>query len=315
MPHGGYGLGNDLVPWAKAYILSKELGARLLHPAWGNNPRGYWRYFQTSRADWQFYRVLCRCLPNYRFSEEDYNNIQEDDFVVASQKFIERSGLEKKSNYILSITGLWGCGLDSAYDFLISQLLNTRGTLKNLYEYGKSRTGSRLTIGIHIRRGDFLKEHNGNYLGSVNTAISMDWYLDICNKLRDSIGDEKIQFLLCSDGKKSELDSFIEETDAVFLSENDYSDISDLLTLSNADLLICSISTFSVWATRLSKVPYIWYGPNIVGDEAGRKSGGQNPYQNNRLCDESRCFPLGIGDRLPGELINYLNGQYELRTR
>ena len=34
LPHGGYGLGNDLVPWAKAYILSNELGARLLHPAW-----------------------------------------------------------------------------------------------------------------------------------------------------------------------------------------------------------------------------------------------------------------------------------------
>lgn len=36
-PHGGYGLGYELFVWAKGYILSPESGARLLHPAWGNN--------------------------------------------------------------------------------------------------------------------------------------------------------------------------------------------------------------------------------------------------------------------------------------
>jgi hypothetical protein len=306
LPHGGYGLGNDLVPWAKAYILSNELGARLLHPAWGNNPRGYGWYFRTNRFDWQFYRILCKCLPNYRFSEEDYENIGEDDFVAASRKFIELKGLEGKSNYIVRITGLWGRGFEPAYDFIISQLMNTRSTLGTLYAFGQLGNGSSLTVGIHIRRGDFFEEHDGDYLGAVNTAIAMDWYIELCRKLQSSFDVEKIQFLLCSDGKKSEFESFIAETNAVFLSEKNHSDISDLLLLSRADLLICSISTFSLWAAQLSKSPYIWYGPNIGDETVGGRSRRWGPDYDNGQCTDPRCFPLGTGDSLPRDLVNHL---------
>ena len=97
MPHGGYGLGNDLIPWAKGYILSGELGAKLLHPAWGNNPRQYWRYFGTSRWDWQWYRVLVRAFPRYVFSEEIYREAGENDFEKACKYFAEKHDLYSKN--------------------------------------------------------------------------------------------------------------------------------------------------------------------------------------------------------------------------
>ena len=48
----GAGLGNELIPWGKAYIASRVLGIPALHPAWGLNTRRYWEYFGTSRIDW-----------------------------------------------------------------------------------------------------------------------------------------------------------------------------------------------------------------------------------------------------------------------
>jgi len=62
------------------------------------------------------------------------------------------------------------------------------------------------------------------------------------------------------------------------------SDCSDLLALARADLMVCSVSSFSVWAAFLSGKPYLWYGPNlhahsegylsIWGHEAGQQREG-----------------------------------------
>ena len=59
----GYGLGNELIPWARAFIASELLGARLLPPAFGLNRRGYWRHFRTLPDDWIYHRALQKILP------------------------------------------------------------------------------------------------------------------------------------------------------------------------------------------------------------------------------------------------------------
>jgi hypothetical protein len=37
--HRGAELGNELFPWAKAFLAGQALGARVMHPAWGLNRR------------------------------------------------------------------------------------------------------------------------------------------------------------------------------------------------------------------------------------------------------------------------------------
>jgi hypothetical protein len=39
--------------------------------------------------------------------------------------------------------------------------------------------------------------------------------------------------------------------------------------MSQADLLVCSVSSYSVWAAALSSAPYIWFAPQMHRHEAG----------------------------------------------
>lgn len=107
-PHGGYGLGNELFVWGKGFVLSQALKAILLHPAWGNNPRRYHRYFRTSRFDYLCYRMLLRSATRYRFTEADYRRYGANDFVASTRAFIDQHDLRQKTHYIVEVTGFWG---------------------------------------------------------------------------------------------------------------------------------------------------------------------------------------------------------------
>jgi hypothetical protein len=68
----GYGLGNELLPWARAFLASQVLNARLLPPAFGMNRRAYWWHFHTAPDDWIYHRALEYLLPVVEFTESDY---------------------------------------------------------------------------------------------------------------------------------------------------------------------------------------------------------------------------------------------------
>ena len=68
----GHGLGNELVPWARAFLASQLLDARLVPPAFGLNRRGYWQHFGTGPDDWIYHRGMQLLLPVVEFNESDY---------------------------------------------------------------------------------------------------------------------------------------------------------------------------------------------------------------------------------------------------
>lgn len=266
MPHGGYGLGNDLIPWAKGYILASQLNAYLLHPAWGNNRRGYARYFRTGRFDWQGYRLLARSLPKLAFTEHDYRASGQNDFCKACALFINKNQLLNWRHYIVTITGLWGAfsGIKAARHFVMAQLLTTNYTQKNLIQLMRRLEPTKLTVGIHVRLGDFRTAASDQDLqGAVNTRLPMAWYRHICALLTAAVGEDRLQFLIASDGSRAEVRELLDEFPSIFSSELPNSDCSDLIALSEADLLICSLSTFSAWAAFISHAPYIWSSPNL----------------------------------------------------
>ena len=54
----------------------------------------------------------------------------------------------------------------------------------------------------------------------------------------------------------------------------------DLLALARADLLVCSISSFSAWAAFLSDAPYLWFAPQLTPQPDGLASiWGHEPLQ------------------------------------
>lgn len=261
----GSGLGNEMVVWGKAMIIAQALGARCLHPAWGLNPRGYNRYFYTSRFDVFIYFLLRKILPVVNFSESDYINFGGDSLFDAAARFADYHNLNKRRFFIITVSGMWG-GYDllaSARQPLLAKLLPTRNTATNLAELYSKLPPDKLTVGMHIRRGDFGRpEHDQSYQGKFNVPIKLSWYVEIAQSICTAFGDS-VSFIVISDAPLEELSEITQLPNVFTTKHQSMSDVSDLIALTNCDLLVCSISSYSLWAAFLSKGRYIWYKPQL----------------------------------------------------
>lgn len=282
----GAGLGNELVPWARSFLASQVLGARSLMPAFGLNGRRYWRHFGTPRYDWIQHRLLKAALPVVRFAEADYLEHGGGDVVTALRRFADANHLFERSAYVLATSGMWG-GLRhiaAAREYVAAQLYLSRFAAANLLRLRERLDPALPTVGIHVRMGDFAAAMEPeSYRGRFNVSLPLDWYRRVAESIHAQL-QGKVQFLIVSDAPPDKLTALTRGLPCVFSGDMPDSDCSDLLALADADLLVCSVSSFSVWAAFLSKRPYIWYGPNlhlhpdgfasIWGHEAGQQAAG-----------------------------------------
>ena len=259
------GLGNELIPLAKAYLASRELGIRMLPTAWGLNDRGYGVYFGSSHYDWVLLALLSHTLPTYTFREADYMATGEKDYDKAIRVYAERMGLHRKKNYVLMTDGLWGeyYAIRKAKPFILKTLYGTRYTTENLYEFQKRSAGAGMLVGVNVRMTDFaIPTPETDFRGLWNTRIPLGWYSNVCRNLRNALGDAA-RFVLVTDGTPEELRDFIDEFDPVTTFDYENAVVSNMLILANADALVCSISSYSQWAAFLSNTPYFWYRPHL----------------------------------------------------
>jgi hypothetical protein len=110
---------------------------------------------------------------------------------------------------------------------------------------------------VHVRLGDFLaadvaKVKSGTVEG---LRIPLNWYASVMGRLHEL--RPKMPIRIFSDGREQELAQLLTTPGSVIQREP--TDISDLLALSQARLLIGSNSTFSRWAAFLGNMPSIWF--------------------------------------------------------
>lgn len=270
----GAGLGNELVPWARAFLASQLLGARCLSPAFGLNQRRYGRHFGTPSYDWIQHRLLKAALPVVEFKEADYLQHGGGDVVSALQSFAKENNLFDRKAFVLSTSGMWGGmrHIEAARDFVASKLYLSRFAAANLLQISQRLDPNKPTIGIHVRLGDFgaaLEPHE--YKGRFNVSLPLDWYRRVASSIYEQL-EGNVQFLIVSDASPERLKDLCLGLPCVLSGDITDSDCSDMLALAGADLLVCSISSFSVWAAFLSNAPYIWYGPNLHKHDEGFSS-------------------------------------------
>lgn len=264
----GAGLGNELVPWARAFVAGATLGAKTLAPAFGLNARKYWRHFGTPRYDWLSHRTLERVLPRFEFTEADFITYGGDCLSDAVRRYGEHHRLGERSAWVLLTRGMWGGyrHVIEARAFVRSTLTLSRFAAANLATIRARLDRDRITVAMHVRLGDFSAPQSerslDTYRGRFNVSLPLAWYINVARRLRDALG-AKAQFLIVSDGTTEQLAPLIDSCEAVTTMDIPDSDVSDLLALADADLLVCSTSSYSAWAAFLSDAPYIWFEPNL----------------------------------------------------
>ncbi len=332
----GAGLGNELIPWAKAFIAGSELGIPFFHPAWGLNRLRYWEYFGTSRLDWIMHYVIGKSIPSYIFTEEDYFSTGEKDFGRAVRVFADANALNSKSAYVLWVEGMWGgyYAIEKAKPFVSSVLFGAKNTVANLWDTKKRSRPDSLVVAVHIRLGDFVAATDtSEYRGKFNVSVPLSWYVAVSRTLRKAFGDS-VQFVLLSNGNHLELRDYIAEFNPITTTHQTHSVCSDLLTMVNADLLVCSVSSYSMWAAFLSEVPYVWYKPNLQnhdrclslwGHEARQSENDGVTVSNiSRLASRMqgpqhesimpRGIPVDHDGNLPIEILQYLKARLDMNV-
>jgi len=104
-----------------------------------------------------------------------------------------------------------------------------------------------ILIGIHIRRGDYIKFEGGRYY------YSIEFYIKFINNLIKLFPNNKVFFYICSD-EKLNASYFKNQLNNPFYISN-HSFIQDLYILSECNYIAAPPSTFSLWAAFMGNVP------------------------------------------------------------
>jgi len=102
-----------------------------------------------------------------------------------------------------------------------------------------------LTIGIHIRRGDYEFFNNGKYF------YSLEEYKKLMIEIKQIFFDKKVLFLIASNAQFS-ID-FFSGLDCFSIKNS--SPTKDIIGLSKCDYICGPPSTFSAWASLYNDIP------------------------------------------------------------
>lgn len=255
---GRFGLGHSLLAWARCVVWCHKTGATMLAPHWFRfrlgpyirreyDKREYFRLFKHEGYvhGWERLRLL---LFSTKINAE--MNLPDRAFSPSSPTLvIFRNAVAGNENmHFHEIRGY--------QDLLLNRLKSiTRDKYKPTPVFEPF-------VAIHVRLGDFTKIDKLDVArqGLHNVRLPVKWYANILEGLRQRTG-LKLPAIVFSDGEDKELYPLL-QLPAVKRSPVQ-SSITDLLSISEAQLLISSGSGFSTWGSFLGQVPRICFPGQI----------------------------------------------------
>jgi hypothetical protein len=248
------GLGNKLFPWARCRVFSREHNIPMIAPTWSQlqvrrllrrdrDARVYGDLFKSAPPGYVSGLARLWIRLNAVPSVDEPN----DPGSPPTRREAERTVVFRgEKDHFQSLTG-WD-----------EVLLEDLRMMTRERWVGRADEVGEVTIGIHVRRGDFAEPSSPDDFitrGAIRTPI--EWFVRSLQAIREIHGYALPAFVV-SDAPDSALDVLL-ETEAVRRIDTG-SAIGDLLVLSKAKLLIASGgSTFSGWAAFLGQMPTIAY--------------------------------------------------------
>jgi hypothetical protein len=244
----GAGLGNLLLPIARALVGRERHGGGLVYPTFRQFKIGpYLRAERDKRTYGDVFRN--RTLPEWRLWVAAHFLRQVDESMapreLTSRACINYSGLARYFHDIMGCEQLVGKWLreNACLD----------GSLQGNYD-----------IGVHVRLGDFKSAAAGPYDGH-SVRNSFDWYRRAVADARRLVTTRHPRIMVFTDEDPALV------TRELKLNGDSGVDpgrnaITSILNLSRAEVLVTSRSTFSAWAAYLGGGAAIW----SAGFDGGR---------------------------------------------
>lgn len=251
---GNFGLGNRLLIWGKAYLLSYHNNIPLVVRGWSKISVGTWmRREKVKRMYGNFFFKTDSILLNFQevfIPKSKMITNPAVSAIISNYSIIKVTELPHWSDYFKDLKPFREIVKTALYDMLNPSLKSYLETL------------SIPIIGIHIRMGDFkplLKGTDFSKVGHVRTPFA--YFIDCIRQIREIAGSE-LPVTIFSDGYEGELQTILSLPNVHLALANP--DIIDLLLLSKSKIVITSAgSTFSYWAGFLSDAPLILHQDHI----------------------------------------------------
>ena len=279
---GRAGLGNGLLPWARAELFGRRLSVPVLAPRWGRLRLGP---HLRQEPEKRHYGGLFR-------SAEHVRGISGAAIRIFGTRLEEgrpdHAYAKAKHTSWPFVVGFEGMGelfapLLGEHEFIRAKLWQmTRSALRPA-----SNRAATPFIAMHVRRGDITRQgFSEEQLVDVRQFTPLSWFVAMVHAMRRVDGARDRTVVVFSDGSPDELADLL-ALDGVRLHMR-RSAITDLWLMSTATALFGSgFSTFGMWASYLGGMP-TFYAPGKLQQrvQAGR----------------SRAVELEIapGDGLPG---------------
>jgi len=232
----GAGLGNLLFPISRAVIARETLGGTLILPTMRQIKFGP---ILRKERDKRIYNNIFRHRTASEMRDWSIARIRRN---VAENESLSTAG---------SITRVYS-GLGRQFHDLADHSLLVRNFLES-----HSRLpvpNGKFQIAVHVRLGDFSEPSTG--AASQNTRVPLEWYRHAVEHARELLGNKVSRGILFTDDDPHRV---IEALGLEgFIPEPPGNALTSILRLGQADILVGSRSTFSLWGRYLGAQAAIW---------------------------------------------------------
>ncbi|WP_306190782.1 hypothetical protein [Streptomyces sp. MK5] len=256
-------------------------------------------------------------------TDEMFRSTGESDYGAAVSALDAEFGWSKRRSLVLLHEGMSGGfqGIARARNFLRHELLRH----PRMDSHRPASPAPQLHVAVHARLGDFHADRTGPRPGVFNACLPTDWYRSVLTAVRTHFGDAMRVDVMSDDPARAAriLPEWSRSSPAP------QSSLEDLSVMADADLLICSVSSFSMLAAFLSDAPYLWYRPHLGEMNGFLSVWGHEDHQ--RACPTTanievesrddmsslptRGVPMDLDEDLPDWLTEFLATKLALKRR
>ena len=178
-------------------------------------------------------------IPTVRFDEEKANYSEEEQMML-TRKLIVAAGWQAR----------W-YDLFLKYKSEILQLFAFHDDVEQHVSQVMKACGD-LTLGVHIRRGDYKTFYDGRFF------YSDKQYVSVIQRFLALNPDKKVSILICGNDPKLDRSFFVDQLSDSQVIFPDGNPAEDLCALSHCDYLVGAPSTYSLVAAMYRDVPLYW---------------------------------------------------------